>query len=590
LALTQIAVLGLQPLRAQPSGPLAAPPFDPASPEARLSKKLDAWRSGMATPRPIESPAWILMDPASGRVLAQHNADRKMYPASTTKTLMALTALTALGESGLDRVTTIGPNPPQTGEASIGLLQGERFTIRDLLRAALIKSANDSCVAVAEGVAGNVPAFVKMMNAEARKVGAVHSHFANPHGLHDPNHYTTPRDLAMLARAAMRIPFFNETIATRDIAIHGNFKVPGDRKLVNRNRLLWRWAECDGVKTGYTRQAGRCLVASATRMVNTPAGAEPFRLLAVVMHSKDSWTDSAQLLLHEGFEKFHPFEFAKAGQEFGEVQVQRGASVKAIAPRDISLPLRNGESDNPQQRQQYITLRAPVRSGQVVGNIEFLEAGHPIARTSLVAQDDVPVAALPFVPQGGKLSWAIGLCAVGGIVLLVIGLRGTRSTLNQQEKRYDTSIRPNGQAPIATTDIQASRPAPFETNGLGGAPVRPAEVRPAQSGRPSAGSQSGRAQARPAARAQSEQPPVPGQPAAVLAEGEQRKAQRRQTETGPAPRTGAQGIAAQGRAAQRGPAQPRVADRRAEERRAQTAEIRKHLEAIEQARQAGETL
>jgi D-alanyl-D-alanine carboxypeptidase (penicillin-binding protein 5/6) len=118
---------------------------------------------------PVGAPAWVLMDADSGLVLAEHNAHRKMFPASTTKTM---TALVAISQSQLDRVVRIGRNPPQTGEQSINLLEGEKFTLRDLVRAAMIKSANDSCVAIAEGVAGSVPAFARLMNEEAQRLGA----------------------------------------------------------------------------------------------------------------------------------------------------------------------------------------------------------------------------------------------------------------------------------------------------------------------------------------------------------------------------------------------------------------------------------
>jgi len=170
----------------------------------------------------VQAQAYILVDVSSGRVLAQRNADARMFPASTTKTM---TALVALKHGNLDSVVSIGPNPASTGEQSVYLLEGEQFRLRDLVRAAMIKSANDSCVAIAEGVAGTVPQFVDLMNKEAKKVGARHTHFVNPHGLHDPNHYTTARDLSLIARAAMEYPFFNRTIRTRETTIHGNAKI-----------------------------------------------------------------------------------------------------------------------------------------------------------------------------------------------------------------------------------------------------------------------------------------------------------------------------------------------------------------------------
>jgi D-alanyl-D-alanine carboxypeptidase (penicillin-binding protein 5/6) len=445
-----------------PAAQFVAPPFDPASPEARAAGRLDHWRAAMASPRAIGAPSWILMDLTSGRVLAQHNAEAKMYPASTTKMLMALTALNAVGDKGLDRVVTIGPNPPKTGEQSLHLLQGERFTLRDLLRGALIKSANDACVAVAEGVAGTVPAFVHLMNDEARRVGAVHSHFANPHGLHDPNHYTTAHDLALIARAALRYPFIAATVNTRDAAIHGSPQIPGDRALVNRNRLLWRWANCDGVKTGYTRQAGRCLVATATRTVPVDGRPVPFRLLSVVLHAPDSWSDSAQLLQHQGFEKFRPVLVARAGQAFGPVAVKGGATeAEAIAPRRGILAVRRNGGADPLVQVQPALLRAPVKRGQKVGVLLLSEHGHVVARLPLVAREAVARAEGPLLVRAvrgaglGTLLARLGLlccCALGA--LFVFKQRRAPRRRPRARKFYEETISHSNHAnqPTETRD------------------------------------------------------------------------------------------------------------------------------------------
>lgn len=337
----------------------------------------------------VRAPAWILMDVDTGRILEKRNATKRMFPASTTKTLMALTAI----RSGrMDVLSTIGPNPPKVGESSIGLLQGEQFTVRELVAAALIKSANDACVAVAEGVSGTEAAFIKQMNEVSKKVGARNSHWTNPHGLHDPNHYTTALDLALIARAALRDPWFNETVRTKETTMMGNEKVGPTRVLRNRNRLLFRWDECDGVKTGYTRQAGRCLIASATRVMNTSRGPRPFRLLSVVLHAPDSWGDSRTLLEKVGFARFHPEELAQKNQDFGTVNVAGGAfDAHAITSRAVEMALRRGERVDGPPRVTLFKLHAPIQKGQIIGSAMFYNGDRKLAEVPLEARETVPV-------------------------------------------------------------------------------------------------------------------------------------------------------------------------------------------------------
>ena len=387
----------------------------------------------------VRAPAYIVIDADSGRVLKEFSSRRRMFPASTTKTL---TALTALRHAKPGETIRVGPNPPKVGESSAYLLEGEQFTLADLLRAAMIKSANDACVAIAEGVGGDVPTFAKLMNAEARRVGALDSHFVNPSGLHDAKHYTTAHDLALIARAAMTSPFFAQIVRAREVEIHGNWKLGGNRVLVNKNRLLCMWKEVDGVKTGYTRQAGRCLIASATRRVRDSKGQmRNWRLISVVMHSPDTWGESARLLL-DGFTYFRPSPVARKGEKIGEIAVQGGArAVEATVLRDVSLPLKSGErvldvagnyAGKPQnvssltRRVRFEKLRAPIRRGQNVGVVEWLSRKNVVAKVPLVAQNDVPIAIaarvmpLHLAPSNTTSLWLLlGTFALGGAFVLV---------------------------------------------------------------------------------------------------------------------------------------------------------------------------
>ncbi len=335
---------------------------------------------------PVLAPAWVLMDAASGRVLAGRDIDRKMFPASTTKTMTTLLAV----ESGkLNQTFTIGPGPAKTGEASVFLAPGERFVLRDLVKAALIRSANDSCVAIAEALSGSVPAFVQRMNARARALGAIHTHFANPHGLHDPHHFTTPRDLALIARRAMSLPAFSSIVGTREARIHGNALIGASRLLLNRNRLLFRWEGCEGVKTGYTRQAGNCLIASSTRL---GSDGRPWRLIAVVMHSPNSWSDAYNALVHEGFEKFSPQVLARQDEEFSLMRDEQ--PIPARLAREVRVALGPGE----QAERRVIPERAQkpgvaLQKGERVAHAEWRVGGRVVASAPLFAADDVPASA-----------------------------------------------------------------------------------------------------------------------------------------------------------------------------------------------------
>src|SRR5690606_8441246 len=259
-------------------------------------------------------------------------------------TTKIMTALLAIESGKLDQTFTIGPNPPKVGESSLYLEEGEVFTLGTLVQATLTKSANDGCVAIAEAVSGSVPAFVKLMNLKAKQLGAYNTHFTNTNGLHHPDHYTTASDLAIITRAALKDPFFNTTVAIKKMTLHGNKRIP-QRIFYNHNRLLMHWEKADGVKTGYTRQAGKCLVATAT--ATDPATGHKWRLLSVVLHAPNSWSDSINLLQRHGFDQFQPVRVAEAGKVLSEVKIQGGSRVaEAISTEELWLPLRQGEKEH----------------------------------------------------------------------------------------------------------------------------------------------------------------------------------------------------------------------------------------------------
>jgi len=346
---------------------------------AHADKLADRWLAA----NKVEAPSYVLVDLDSGRILAQKNMHQRREPASTTKMMTCLIAI----ESGkLDQSFTIGPNPPKTGESSMYLEQGEVFTLHQLVQAALVKSANDSCVAIAEAVAGNVPDFVHKMNQKAQLLGAHDTHFMNPHGLHNPQHYTSAYDLSLIARAALQHPLFNETVQLKKLVLHGNKHIP-QRTFYSHNRLLTHWDKCDGVKTGYTHQAGRCLVATATEI--DPATGHKWRLLSVVLHAPNSWSDSINLLQRHGFDQYQPVRMAKAGTVEAQVKIAQGGTAQAVPEEDLWLPLRPGEKDHLKVEVHSLERTAPVLKGQIVAYMAWFKNGKKLAAVPLVARDTV---------------------------------------------------------------------------------------------------------------------------------------------------------------------------------------------------------
>jgi serine-type D-Ala-D-Ala carboxypeptidase (penicillin-binding protein 5/6) len=226
-----------------------------------------------------------VVDSYSGDFLFAKNENAKQYPASSTK---ILTALIVIESGDLDHLVTVDLADTKVEPSSLGLKPGEQYTRRQLLYGLLLKSANDVAMVLAHDNAGSIPAFAEKMNLRAAQLGATSSHFVNPHGLHDPNHYTTAHDLVLIGRAAMQQPLFREIVST----IYYTWKAPSGQidQLRNHNRLLRHFAGCNGLKTGYTRIAQQVLVSSALR-----GGHE---VISVVLHTDKPgiWDDSKALL------------------------------------------------------------------------------------------------------------------------------------------------------------------------------------------------------------------------------------------------------------------------------------------------------
>lgn len=268
----------------------------------------------------------VLMDATTGRILFEKRADEKSLIASTTKIMTAL--LICEQCNVLDRMTI--PKEAVGIEGSSMYLQfGEVLTLQELLYGLMLHSGNDAATALAIYCAGTVEDFVLRMNDKARMLGLRNTHFANPHGLDAPDHYSTARDLATLTAYAMQNPIFYKTVSAKSVRIT-------DRHLTNHNKLLWRVDGAEGVKTGYTKAAGRILVSSVQRQGR--------RLIAVTIDDGNDWVDHATLHTR-GFDEYVLTPIVSEGQILGEICVFGGeeSRVSLVAQEHFIYPLAKGE-------------------------------------------------------------------------------------------------------------------------------------------------------------------------------------------------------------------------------------------------------
>lgn len=310
--------------------------------------------------------AAVLMDANSGRVLYEQNADKKMLIASTTK---LLTALVALRDGFLSDVVTVSKNAAYTEGSAMYLKVGEKVTLETLLYGLLLCSGNDAAVAIAEHVGDDLEDFVARMNDLAADLGMENSSFANPNGLDDEQHYSTARDMARLACAAVENETLLRIASTRSVTI-------GGRTMTNHNRLLKSLDGCIGLKTGYTKAAGRTLVSCAERNGQ--------RLVAVTLQDGNDWADHESLLEY-GFSTYP----SSCGAVLGKVVTWAGVrggmttSVPVVAAESFSWPLAKEEMLH-MEIQWDEELTAPVSAGKTVGHAVFFCNGEEVGSVALL--------------------------------------------------------------------------------------------------------------------------------------------------------------------------------------------------------------
>lgn len=334
-----------------------------------------ATNSDFVFPKPvpptIDAKSWLLIDMNSGQVLSENAADERLEPASLTKLMTAYLTFDAIkqGTLQLNQLINISENAWRTGGSKMFVRVNTQVTVEDLIKGMIVQSGNDACVALAEGIAGNEENFAQMMNNQAKRLGMTASQFKNSTGLPNPEHYTTARDLSILTTALINdFPEFYKKYYSIKEFTYNNIKQP------NRNRLLWLDESVDGVKTGFTDNAGYCLISSANR--------DNRRVLSVLLGAKSAngrINESAKLL-NWGYVAYDSVQIVPANKVLANLRVWKGEKneITAKASQAINLVIPKGYANKVQYNFVPVTgdennggekLVAPIVKGQILGKI-----------------------------------------------------------------------------------------------------------------------------------------------------------------------------------------------------------------------------
>ncbi len=341
------------------------------------------------TPPALNSKAYILIDVNSGKIIAEKNSDEKLPPASLTKmmTLYVISSALRNEQIHLADPVRITQDAWKSGGSRMFVKEGQQVSIEDLFKGIIVDSGNDACVAMAEHLGGSEVGFTDIMNQQAKNLGMTSSHFTDSTGLPDKDHYTTAKDLAVLGRALIEdFPQYYHWYKQKWFTFNG-IRQP------NRNRLLWRDSQVDGLKTGHTNDAGFCLVSSAKH--------DSMRLLAVVLGSptETARADDSERLLNYGFRFFETHELYKAGTVITELPLYKGTTNKINVglseTQYVTIP--SGQY----QRLSITTkvpkyVEAPLEKGDKIGELVIKFDNNIIANQ--------PLYALQSAPQGGIYS------------------------------------------------------------------------------------------------------------------------------------------------------------------------------------------
>lgn len=367
--------------------------------------------SAFAAPS-IEGESFILIDGKTGQVLYGKDINRKLHPASTTK---ILTTIIALEKGNLKDTVTISKNVPLVEGTKVYLREGEKISLEKLLHAAMVHSANDAALAIAEHIANSEERFAKLMNIKAQEIGAKNSNFVNAHGLTAENHLTTAYDLALIGRYAMQNPIFRELAREKVYDWEGE---EWQTRLINKNKFLWRMDESTGIKPGYTSEAKYTLVASAQK------GDQ--ELIAVILGSSDNriW-DDAKELLNYGFKNFQNLSLTQNNQIVATLKVGNDREVNLVPARSSSIAVENNTETKIEKRLVLNDVSLPIEKGKILGELVISINGEE--------KEKIPVKALDTVDK--PINWTRIISNIlAGLFLLQIIVRITRRSVKNRRK------------------------------------------------------------------------------------------------------------------------------------------------------------
>ncbi len=326
----------------------------------------------------VSADSAILIEAQSGKIIYSKNAAEKRPMASTTK---IMTALVALEESDISKTVEISPDAVGIEGSSIYLYPNENLTLEDLVYALMLESANDAAAAIAIEVGGSLDSFADMMNEKANEIGLVNTHFTNPHGLDDQEHYTTAEELAIIAAVAMKNEKFRSVVSThkKTIPLNGT---EGVRLLINHNKMLKNYEDSIGIKTGYTKKSGRCLVSAANR--------DGVELICVTLNAPDDWRDH-KTMLDYGFELYENVVLCEAGEIVINHPVVGGIENYAVISNKDTVSISLPRDRKPIERkiELFPFSYAPINTDEPIGRAVFLCGDEIIGETELYANHSV---------------------------------------------------------------------------------------------------------------------------------------------------------------------------------------------------------
>ena len=417
-----------------------------ASPPADSEADQQAAPTNPAPAKPkapvVRSHNAILVDAVTGKVLWERNADTPRPIASTTK---MMTAILLLERGHLDDIVTAPPGVQYLPDSSLHLKPGEKLTLRDLLYAMLLRSANDTAVTGAVYLNGSVPAFAKQMNLKAQEIGATHTHFVTPNGLPAPGHYSTAADLAKIACYAVNnLPEFNEIVRTPLYRVHRSMDTRDVWVKNTAATFLKKFPGADGVKTGYIHAAGHCFVGSATR--------GGWRMIAVALNS-GTCREDVESLLSYGFADFVPTTVVPKDDLVGSLDIPSAASPVKVKASNALFLVSSRRKPLPAYEIKVTPLpllpQAPISAGTRLGTVTVLVDGTPQAEGAALAAENVavkPLAAFVRTTKtvGRAAPRVIGVLAALGAVILggwILYARATSKSARRRRDRVPAGVR-----------------------------------------------------------------------------------------------------------------------------------------------------